>query len=125
MLKNIQFFEDNKCGDVFGFLDQYLNYLKTKLNILKNELFNLNLIIHSPIIDLDIIKKIETKYQKIEKKINKIKSDIVELKTIMSDFILTQKDNAIILFSKILKFFTKKEEYEKCFYIKKIISLLY
>ena len=132
MLNNFKFFEENKCGDVFSLIDEYLESLKNiyyalredintqriKLNTI-NQLLNNN--VEIPFSELvssnEYSNTLLRKYKTINYK-------ITEVDNIMNNSIVDNKKNSLKFFKRVLVYYVEKEEYSKCKTLQNVIDLL-
>lgn len=132
MWRNLKFFEEHECGDVFSVLNDYLENLlsdhkelRKSINTQKIKLEEINKLIENDILfpfeDLvlqnDISKNLLREY-----KITNFK--LIEINSIMNKYILDYKKSSIKFFKRVLVFNIEKENYNNCKILQKVIDLL-
>jgi hypothetical protein len=132
MWRNLKFFEDNKCGDIFTLLNEYLenlitlnNELKKDIAIHRKKVIQINALlekgIEPPIEDL-IINNSES--VGLLKKQKLIKYKILEVNSVMNKYILDDKRHSLKFFKRVLTFYIEREDYKNCRIIQNVIDLL-
>ncbi len=132
MWRNFKFFEDNKCGNVFTLLNEYLENLillndeiRKDIATHREKVTQINILLEKgldpPIEDLIINNNESTALLKKQKI---LKYKILEVNTVMSKYLLDDKRQSLKFFKRVLTFYIEKENYKNCRIIQNVIDLL-